>query len=212
MAPADNKLSWQGSVLAVQPRIRLLRSFDQRTHSYLGYALRVDGKIDDETREFTIGIGTAAQAKHQFRRGNVVRGLCVPVLAKAQEAVEFYKASQLKVLDRGVADPGTPPPWHGVPPELPTYRERGHRRLDARTYASHCSSCIWGCKMPVEMTIDQWNPRQKRYRTETFCYGPKSCTFYRPGPTRKVPGRKGMSWEEEDWVDEQETAHRGPDE
>lgn len=52
----------------------------------------------------------------------------------------------------------------------------------------------------------------KRYRSETFCYGPKSCRFYRPGPSRKVPGRRGMSFDEEDWVDEEETAHRGPDE
>ena len=35
-----------------------------------------------------------------------------------------------------------------------------------------------------------------------YSYGPKSCSLYRAGPTRKVPGRKGMSWEEEDWVDE----------
>ena len=35
---------------------------------------------------------------------------------------------------------------------------------------------------------------------------------YRAGPTRKVPGRKGMTWEEEDRVDEEATAHRGPDE
>jgi len=27
-----------------------------------------------------------------------------------------------------------------------------------------------------------------------------------------VPGRKGMQWEEEDWVDEEATAHRGGDE
>jgi hypothetical protein len=26
-----------------------------------------------------------------------------------------------------------------------------------------------------------------------------------------VPGRGGMSFDEEDWVDEQETAHREPD-
>ena len=36
-------------------------------------------------------------------------------------------------------------------------------------------------------------------------------TAYRPGPTRKVPGRKGMSYTEEDWVDEDATSHRGPD-
>jgi hypothetical protein len=48
-------------------------------------------------------------------------------------------------------------------------------------------------------------------RFETFCYGPKSCQLYRAGATRKVPGRKGMSYTEEDWVDEDATSHRGPD-
>jgi len=51
-------------------------------------------------------------------------------------------------------------------------------------------------------------PEVKRYRFETFCYGPKSCSLYRSGPTRKVPGRSGMSWEEEAWVDEDATSHR----
>jgi len=66
--------------------------------------------------------------------------------------------------------------------------------------------------MPVEIIIDQWNPSQKRYRFESFCYGPKSCSLYRPGRIRSVPGRKGMVWEEEDWVDEQDIAHRSMDE
>ncbi len=33
----------------------------------------------------------------------------------------------------------------------------------------------------------------------------------RAGATRKVPGRKGMSYTEEDWVDEDATSHREPD-
>jgi len=37
------------------------------------------------------------------------------------------------------------------------------------------------------------------------------CPSYKAGPTRKVPDRKGMSWEKEDWVDEDATAHRAPD-
>ena len=65
--------------------------------------------------------------------------------------------------------------------------------------------------MPVEITIDHWNPGKKKYRTETFCYGPRSCCYYRAGPTQKVPGRKGMVWEEADWVDEEATAHRDDD-
>ena len=98
-----------------------------------------------------------------------------------------------------------------MPPTLEVYRARGHRRLAARTYDTKCSACIWGCQMAVEMIVDHWNPSVRRYRRETFCYGPKSCTSYKAGPTRKVPGRKGMSWEEEDWVDDDATAHRGPD-
>ena len=89
---------------------------------------------------------------------------------------------------------------------------RGHRRLAARTYETKCSACLWGSQMPVEMIIDQWNPEKKRYRTETFSYGPKSCSLYRPGPTRMVPGRNGMNWEEEDWIDEEAVAHRSLDE
>jgi hypothetical protein len=62
--------------------------------------------------------------------------------------------------------------------------------------------------MPVEIIVDHWNPSQKKYRFEKFCYGPKSCPVYSPGPNRQVPGRRGMTWVEEDWVDEEATAHR----
>lgn len=208
----NEKINWQGTLVAIQPRIRLTRSFDERSHSYPGYALQVQGTIGEEEREFLVGIGEAAQAKHRFQAGDVVGGRAEPVADTRIEAVEFYKASGLKVFERASEAISTPPPWRGVPPDLPVYRERGHRRLDAKTYQARCASCIWGCRMPVEMLIDQWNPRQKRYRFETFCYGPKSCSLYKAGPTRKVPGRQGMSWEEEDWVDADATAHRSDDE
>lgn len=205
------KIEWEGGVLAVQPRIRLNRSFDERSHTYLGYVLRVQGTLDSEVREFVVAIGKAAQEKHRFRVGDQIEGKGVPVADTQQETADVYKASGLKLLARGPELAGHPPPFLGVPPALEVYRERGHRRLAARTYATKCSTCLWGCEMAVEMVIDHWNPSKKRYRRETFCYGPKSCPLYRAGPTRKVPGRKGMSWEEEDWVDEDATAHRGPD-
>jgi hypothetical protein len=210
--PDANKLAWQGIIISVQPRIRLTRSFDQRSHSYLGYSLIIKGIIDNVEREFIVGIGKAAQAKHEFQAGDMVSGQSEPVLDERIEPVEYYKTSKLVLIERAAQQPHQPPPWLGAPPTLETYRERGHRRLDARTYEAKCRICLWGCRMPVEMIIDQWNPSVKRYRFETFCYGPKSCSSYKAGPTRKVPGRKGMTWEEEDWVDEEAISHRTLDE
>jgi hypothetical protein len=206
------KISWHGVLTSVQPRIRLGRSFDQRSHTYLGYALRVRGSIGSEVREFLIGVGEGAHAKHQFQAGDNVSGEALPVVVGRLETVEFYKVSNLKSTVGEVGEEKPPPPWRGVPPPLPIYRERGHRRLAARTYEEKCTTCMWGCWMAVEMIIDQWNPSKRRYRTETFCYGPRSCPHYRPGPPRKVPGRRGMTYTEEDWIDDEATSHRGLDE
>jgi len=204
-----SKARWAGRVVSVQPRIGLTRSFDERYHSYPGYSLFIEGLVGDEQREFSIGIGKAAQAKHQFRVGDEVSGESVPVADPRKVLVEFYRASKLKLLARASALDLTPPPWHDVPPDLETYRARGHRRLSARTYSTKCKSCMWGCRMPVTIIVDHWQPAKKRYRVECFCYGPISCSCYRPGPRRVVPGRKGMTWEEPDWVDEEATSHRG---
>jgi hypothetical protein len=205
------KVAWSGRIKAVQPRIRLMRSFDERSHSYQGYVLRIDGTCGDETGEFQIAIGKTAHEKHQFRAGMEVSGLSVPVPDPRLETAGLYKTSGIKVGKEAEEDTSLPPPFLGVPPDLETYRSRGHRRLDARTYTGKCTACIWGCRMPVEMIIDHWNPSRKQYRFETFCYGPKSCPLYRAGAKQKVPGRKGMSYTEEDWVDEDATSHRGPD-
>ena len=206
-----SKLQFNGTIISIQPRIRLTRSFDESSHSYLGYAIKIAGLIDGDKKEFSIGIGKAALEKQQFKAGEVISGECVPVVDERLEPVEYYKVSKLKKLsDADVVELG--PPWETIPPELEVYRERGRRRLAARTYESKCTTCIWGCRMPVEIIIDHWNPGKKKYRFETFCYGPLSCKFYKPGPNRKVEGRKGMVYVEEDWVDEMFVEHRDPDE
>jgi hypothetical protein len=211
MRGTASRIAWQGEIISVQPRIRLLRSFDERSHSYLGYVLRLRGTLAGAAREFVVALGKGAHAKHRFRVGDHVSGVGEPVADSRLETAEIYKASALKIIERGSDAIPIPPPFLGEPPALEVYRERGHRRLAAVTYARKCAACIWGCEVTVQMIIDQWNPSLVRYRRETFCYGPKSCPLYRSGPTRKVPGRKGMSWDEEDWVDEDATAHRGPD-
>jgi hypothetical protein len=207
----NDKNPFSGTILAVQPRIRMLRSFDQRNHTYQGYVLRIDDGASRDGGGLVVAFGEAAQKKHSFRCGDVVSGEGEPPEDDRTEVAILYKVSKLKVLQRSTLAETSGPPWHGVPSDLETYRVRGHRRLDARVFKGKCVSCIWGCEMAVEMTIDHWKPSKVRWRYETFCYGPRSCKLYRAGPTRKVPGRNGMSWEEEDWTDEQDTAHRGDD-
>ncbi len=63
---ADKKIFYKGIILSIQPRIRLIRSFDERSQNYLGYSLVIKGVIDDVEREFSVGIGKAAQQKQQF--------------------------------------------------------------------------------------------------------------------------------------------------
>jgi hypothetical protein len=207
-----DKLIFSGKVISIQPRIRLTRSFDEASHSYLGYAIKLAGTVDADERDFSIGIGKSAQAKFNFKVNDIISGECLPVPDPDMEPVDYYKVSKLAKVEEGEQG-SISAPWELVPPELEVYRERGHRRLAARTYDVKCSSCMWGCRMPVEIIVDNWNPRGRRkYRFETFCYGPLSCKLYKAGPNRKVEGRGGMVYVEEDWVDEEAVSHRKMDE
>ena len=156
------KVSWNGKIISIQPRIRLLRSFDERSHNYMGYVLYLAGEIDGQEREFSVGIGKAAYAKHECKIGDIIKGDSHPVLDSRVEIVEFYKASKLEIVERSGDSDTNPPPWIDVLPLLEIYRERGHRRLDVKTFNSKCRQCIWGCLMPGEMTIDQWKPETKQ--------------------------------------------------
>ena len=198
---STEEITWTGCVVGVQPRIRLLRSFDERQHSSQGYVLRISGMCGPETGEFLIVVGQGEHEKHRFRAGMQLSGQSVPGDDPRLEAAGFYKTSGFKVEKDAEGEPPIGPQFLGVLPELPTYRARGHRRLDARTYEAKCVACIWGCQMPVEIVVDHWNPSLRRCRYEMLCYGPKSCAIYRAAPTRKVPGRKGMSYTGEDCVD-----------
>ena len=193
------KTAWQGVLLSVQPRIRLTRSFDQHGHTYLGYALRMRGTIGNDAREFMVGLGQSPHAKNQFRAGTNVSGDAQPVPDPRLETVEFYKVSKLKVGPPEAEEDALPPPWRGVPAAATVYRERGHRRLAIRTFQEKCWKLHLGLlRIPVEIIIDQWNPSRRRYRTETFCYGPLSYPLYKAGPARTVPGRRGMTYTEEE--------------
>jgi hypothetical protein len=70
----NDKIAWSGTVTAVQPRIRLTRSFDGRSHTYLGYLLRIERTIGGESAEFRVGVGSGTHGKHQFRIGDHFEG------------------------------------------------------------------------------------------------------------------------------------------
>jgi hypothetical protein len=210
MAPSDS-ISFSGLLMSIQPRIRLTRSFDQRSHTYLGYLLRVRESVGTDERDVLVAIGVTTQAEHRLRSGDRVSGQGHPVPEPKDEIAELYKVSKLEVLERGDTPAASGPPWQDVAPaiiDLSRARAPQARRKNIR---EHVRRVHLGCRMPVEMIIDQWKPDIRRYRHETFCYGPLSCRLYRAGPWRRVPGRRGMTWVEDDWVDDEEVRHRAPD-
>jgi hypothetical protein len=87
-----DKHTFTGKIISIQPRIRLLRSFDEASHTYLGYAITLEGELDNSNNTiFSIGIGKAAHAKHQFKVNDVILGECLPVPDPDLEPVEYYK-------------------------------------------------------------------------------------------------------------------------
>jgi len=196
-----------GTVTAVKARIRLLRSFDEISHAYLGYTLILDGTRDGtRAEELRVAIGPKTHETHRFRIGDQVAGLAVTVPDPRLDWATHYRVSGLRLLARGPAEQYVPAnPEGGIAPPLAEYRARGHRRLYARTHARSCQRCPFGLVMATEITIDQWNPSNKKWRFETHCYGPRDCPRYRPGRPYRVQGRKPwMVWVDNDVEREKE--------
>ena len=201
MRTQATKQQFSGIVTAVKARIRLCRSFDQMHHVYQGYALVVEGTLDGQPAdELRIGVGPKAHEKHQFRIGDQVTGLGVPVPDPREEWATHYKVSKLQVVERRCDEENVAAnPDGGIAPPLPEYRAQSHRRLDKRTYSKSCEHCPFGLVMATEITLDHWNPDRKKWRFETHCYGPRDCPRHRAGKPRTVPGRQpGMVWVDDD--------------
>jgi hypothetical protein len=73
------KKAIQGRIISVQPRIRLIRSFNERSHNYLGYSFCIEGKLGGQKGIFLIGVGKAVQAKRGFQAGGLISGECLSV-------------------------------------------------------------------------------------------------------------------------------------
>lgn len=81
-----------------------MRSFDQRSHSYLGCVLRIDGTCGEQTGEFLIAVGEGAHEKHRFQAGMELEGQAVRVDDPRKETADFYKTSGIKLVKAADGD------------------------------------------------------------------------------------------------------------
>ena len=110
----------------------------------------------------------------------------------------------------------------GVKPRLPTPRALALRRIgQSGDFKGDSTTVLWWVVprafwkelVGLELIKDHWKPTVGvTWRFETFCYGPVSCRLYKAGPKPKAPGRRGMSYVEEDWVDDEAVRYRPPEE
>ena len=89
------KIAWRGTVNGVQLRIRLTRSFDERSHTYLGFVPRIHGEIGTEARQYPVTVGDGAYAKHQFEVGDHVLGEGHPVADPHTVTAELYRVYEV---------------------------------------------------------------------------------------------------------------------
>ena len=207
------KIEFQGEILSVQPRSNVWRyRLDNRTHSLTGFNLFLRGIAEGDEKSFSVAISGAQQEKNQFRIGDHIKGTAWTEKYPQWEYADYYRAGGLKkIISSDQKDSQhTPPPWTDAAPELSVYDWRGCRMLDKRRWSGKCFTCKWAAMANVTVEYD-WGVRQK-FRFESFCYGPKSCSFYSMGKPRAVPYKDCGSDYDEGWLDEICTENRGEDE
>jgi len=207
------KIEWQGTIVSVQPRTRVWRYVtDNRTHYHVGYNLFLDGVADGTECRFGVAISEKQQLSNNFRIGDVVRGTAWSKQYPEREYADFYRAGSLKRINEAAASAEpTPPPWIMLPPAMQTYEDRGARMLSLSCWKGKCFQCVWASMSNVEIIWD-FDRRISKYRFESFCYGPKSCKFYKMGRPRAVPYKGRSSSMDEGWLDDLCTENRDYDE
>ena len=183
------KVEWQGTVQSIQPRTRVWRYVtDNRTHYHLGFNEFLKGQGDHKDKEFCVAISEAQQEKFEFEIGDQIKGTGWTPKYPEREIAHYYRAGALRILEKTNNPQQTSSPWAGLPPELSVYEERGARMLSKSLWEGKCFTCYWAAMANVEIQWD-FDRNIKKYRFETFCYGPKSCKHYKMGRARSVPYR-----------------------
>ena len=213
MKNESEKRTWSGTIVSIQPRTTVWRyRLDNRTHSHLGYNLFLDGEVNGLVGPFSVAISEKQQQKAQFRIGDKIKGTAWTKMYAVTEYADYYRAGALKVVERAAApqDAGSPPPYLAPLPDMATYERRGARMLSTSCYKGKCFQCVWATMAAVDIEYD-WGVKQK-YRFESFCYGPKSCKFYKMGRPRAVPYKGDSPSYDDGCLDEILTEGRSWDE
>ncbi len=199
----SSKVNWQGKIISIQPRTRVWRYLtDNLTHYHLGYNFFIEGHSSDAKKQFTVAISEKQQIKGLFRIGDMIKGTAWTKKYEEREFADYYRAGSLKLLDRANENfEVKSPPWVLMPPSIQTYEERGARMLSKSLWKTKCFKCIWANMANVEIQWD-FDKDIKKYRFETFCYGPKSCKYYKMGRPRAVPYKNRDSALDGGYLDE----------
>lgn len=201
-ANISSKMNWQGKIVSIQPRTRVWRYLtDNRTHYHLGYNFFLEGHSSEGKKQFTVAISEKQQIKGLYQIGDVLEGTAWTKMYKEREFADYYRAGSLKLLDRLKDNVKVmPPPWVTMPPSLQIYEERGARMLSRSLWKTKCFQCIWANMANAEIQWD-FDKDIKKYRFETFCYGPKSCKYYKMGRPRSVPYKNRDSALDDGYLD-----------
>lgn len=205
----SNKVNWKGTIQSIQPRTRVWRYVtDNRTHYHIGYNLFLEGTSNVEKTEFCVAISEAQLKKGGFRIGDTIAGTGWTKQYPEREYADYYRAGSIKALERHEENLITECPWRGEVPDLWVYEERGARMLSKSCWHGKCFQCKWANMANVEIQWD-FDRNIKKYRFESFCYGPKSCKKYKMGKARSVPYKNRDSASDCGWLDEICTEGRG---
>lgn len=201
-ANISSKMNWQGKIVSIQPRTRVWRYLtDNRTHYHLGYNFFLEGHSSEGKKQFTVAISEKQKIKGLYQIGDVLEGTAWTKMYKEREFADYYRAGSLKLLDRLKDNVKVmPPPWVTMPPSLQIYEERGARMLSRSLWKTKCFQCIWANMANAEIQWD-FDKDIKKYRFETFCYGPKSCKYYKMGRPRSVPYKNRDSALDDGYLD-----------
>lgn len=198
----SQRIKWHGRILTIQPRTRVWRYLtDNRTHYHIGYNLLINGASDEGKTAFWVAVSEKQQQKYGFQIGDTITGSGWTKKYPEREFADYYRAGSMKILAPGHDLNLTAAPFTGLLPDLHTYEERGARMLSKSLWQGKCLTCFWAAMANVEIQWD-FDRDIKKYRFETYCYGPKSCRHYKMGRARTVPYKNRGSASDDGYLDE----------